>query len=50
MPKLPARSLGPLTLPWQSVDELLVILACGLVGAVLGATALSHYRAHRAGA
>lgn len=48
MPQSPNR-LGPVVLPWDenSPSEVLVFLAAGLVGAVVGATLLYHYRRTR---
>lgn len=41
--------LGPLVLPWDdnSPAEVVAFLIAGLVGAVVGATLLYHYRRHR---
>lgn len=41
--------LGPFVLPWDDnrPSEVLVFLAAGLVGAVVGATLLFHYRRQR---
>lgn len=41
---MPTHKFGPFVLPWQSTDEFLLVLLCGVVGAVLGATVLTHYR------
>lgn len=48
MPQSPNR-LGPVVLPWDenSPSEVLVFLAAGLVGAIVGATMLHYYRRAR---
>lgn len=41
--------LGPVVMPWQSghYEEALVFLLAGLLGAIVGATMIHHYRAHQ---
>jgi uncharacterized membrane protein YfcA len=40
---------GPVIMPWESghYEEVAVFLLSGLLGAILGATILAHYRAHQ---
>jgi uncharacterized membrane protein YfcA len=40
---------GPVIMPWESghYEEVLVFLLSGLLGAILGATLLHHYRAQQ---